>query len=244
MTGADARGAIGWAGLAAGMAIVFGAGAVLNPQVSFVLLVARPCFLGSCSTRWRMGTGRPRRGADFKGLASVGVLPSVATFIDLPLAWGALFVGLIKQRARSPLLRRHLWWLAALDLAVLLAWAFNPSEILRPIVYFMLLAEPFAIVGALLADPPSPRLRRALEATLLMLLLIQTPSHRDSGCEVWRSLRSRPGNALWRRGRSTRDFRHCHHRRALDSDRRHRRPCAPSVATPGCVSSLRHPVPC
>ena len=111
----------------------------------------------------------------FKGLVSLGVLPSVATFADLPLAWGALFVGLAKRRPHSHLLVRHLRWLTALAFAMSLAWAFNRSELLRPIVYFMLLAEPFAIVGALMAEPPSPRVRLGLERTLLCLLLLQLP---------------------------------------------------------------------
>ena len=80
----------------------------------------------------------------------------MATYVDLPLAWGALAVGLLKRRPSSPLLTRHLRWLAALGLAVVLAWAFHPSEVLRPVLYLALLGEPFAIVGALLADPPSP----------------------------------------------------------------------------------------
>lgn len=103
------------------------------------------------------------------------MLPSVATFLDLPLAWGALLVALLKQREHSVFLRRHLRWLAGLGVAVLFAWVFNPSEALRPIVYFMLLGEPFAIVGALIADPPSPRMRLALERTLLGLVLLQIP---------------------------------------------------------------------
>jgi hypothetical protein len=103
------------------------------------------------------------------------LLPSVATFVDLPLAWGALFVALLKQHEQSPFLRRHLAWLAALALAIAVAWAFNPSEILRPVVYLMLLGQPFAIVGALLADPPSPRMRLVLERLLLALVLVQIP---------------------------------------------------------------------
>ena len=39
----------------------------------------------------------------------------------------------------------------------------------------MLLGEPFAIVGALLVDPPSPRMRLVLERLLLALVLIQIP---------------------------------------------------------------------
>ena len=111
----------------------------------------------------------------FKGLVSLALLPGVATFVDLPLAWGALLVALLKQRERSAFLRRHLFWLGALGFAISLAWIFNPSEILRPVVYFMLLGQPFAIVGALMVDPPSARMRRVLQGTLLALLLIQIP---------------------------------------------------------------------
>jgi len=111
----------------------------------------------------------------FKGLVSLGLLPSVATFADLPLAWGAVFVALSKRRPHSHLLVRHLRWLAALAFAMSVAWAFNRSEVLRPVVYFMLLAEPFAIVAALMAEPPSPRVRLVLERTILGLLLIQLP---------------------------------------------------------------------
>jgi hypothetical protein len=42
-------------------------------------------------------------------------------------------------------------------------------------LYLMLLAEPFAIAGALLADPPTARMRLMLERTLLGLVVIQIP---------------------------------------------------------------------
>ena len=83
--------------------------------------------------------------------------------------------GPARRRPSSPLLTRLLRWLTALGLAVALAWAFHPSEALRPILYLVLIGEPFAIIGALLADPPSPRLRRVLKRTLFALVIIQIP---------------------------------------------------------------------
>ena len=163
-----------WCGAAA-FSVAFGSGISANPQVAFVALVA---FLGvmaiaAPASAW---VGAALVAAlTFKGLATIGALPSVAAFIDLPLAWGALFVGLLKHSEWSPFLRRHIRWLSALALATALAWAFNPSEILRPLVYLALLGEPFAIVGALVADPPSPRMRRVLMGLLLTLVLIQIP---------------------------------------------------------------------
>jgi hypothetical protein len=111
----------------------------------------------------------------FRGLVELGALPSVATFVDLPLAWGALLVALLKRDAGSVALSRHLRWLVGLGIAVSLAWAFHPSEVLRPILYLALLGEPFAIIGALLADPPSARMRTVLERSLLALLIVQIP---------------------------------------------------------------------
>jgi hypothetical protein len=65
--------------------------------------------------------------------------------------------------------------LGLLAVAVVLAAIFNGSEALRPVLYLALLGEPFAIIGALLAEPPSPEQRRALQRTLFVLLLIQVP---------------------------------------------------------------------
>ena len=63
----------------------------------------------------------------------------------------------------------------ALGLAVLASWAFAGTELVRPILYLALLAEPFVLIAALVIDPPSPSARRALIATALALLIIQIP---------------------------------------------------------------------
>lgn len=111
----------------------------------------------------------------FKGAATLGVLPAVATFLDLPLAWLALAVALVRARSWSPLARRMAVLLAALVASVAVAWIVHPAEVLRPVVFIVLLGEPFAIVTALLIDPPSPRLRRAIEIGVVTLLMIQIP---------------------------------------------------------------------
>jgi hypothetical protein len=174
MTVALPRPVMPWLGAALG-SIALGIAIALNLQVAFLVVLT---FLGVAALAAPAGVWvlcALVAALTFRGLVEVNTLPSVATFVDLPLAWGALAVGLLKQRERSPFLRRHLWWLGALALAVALAWVFHPSEVLRPVLYLALLGEPFAIVGALLADPPSPRVRRALQYALLTLLLLQIP---------------------------------------------------------------------
>jgi hypothetical protein len=163
-----------WVGAALG-SIALGAAIAVNVQVAFLVVIT---FLGVAALAAPAGAWvlcALVAALTFRGLVEVNALPPVATFIDLPLAWGALAVGLLKRQKSSPLLAQHLRWLAAFGLAVVLAWVFHPSEVLRPVLYLTLLGEPFAIVGALLADPPSPRLRRALERTLIALLTIQIP---------------------------------------------------------------------
>jgi hypothetical protein len=162
-------------GAAALASIALGTGGTLNAQVSFLIVIA---FLGVAGLTAPAGAWvlcALVAALTFRGLVQLHLLPSVATYLDLPLAWGALAVGLLRRRPSSPLSTRLRSWLAALGLAVCLAWAFHPSEILRPVLYLALIGEPFAIVSALLADPPSPRLRLVLKRTLLALVLIQIP---------------------------------------------------------------------
>lgn len=115
----------------------------------------------------------------FRGAVTFELLPSVATYLDIPLAWGALAAALLRTRTQtrthSRVASRTLCWLAALWLAMLVSWAFSDSEVLRPILYFVLLAEPFALIVALVIDPPSLQLRRVLAGVLLVLLVLQIP---------------------------------------------------------------------
>jgi hypothetical protein len=154
---------------------VLGIGAVEKPQVSFVALVGILALAALAAPAGAWVIAALVAALTFKGLVSLGVLPSVATFLDLPLSWGALLVALLKRRPRAPYFRRHAFWLALLALAILLAWLFNRSEVLRPVVFLMLLGEPFAVIAALMADPPTPRMRRALELALVGLVVVQIP---------------------------------------------------------------------
>ena len=160
---------------AATLAVALGWGLTVNEQLSFIVLVALVALIASAAPASAWVMAALVAALTFKGLVSVGVFPSVATFVDLPLAWGALFVALLKGRPHSRFVKRYLGWLVALGVAIVLASLFNRSEVLRPIVYLMLLGEPFAIAGALLADPPSARMRLVLERLLLALVLIQIP---------------------------------------------------------------------
>jgi hypothetical protein len=110
----------------------------------------------------------------FRGLAGLHVAPGYGQFAHIPLAWGALCIALLRGRP-DPLGRRCLLWLALLGSAVVVSTIANQSQPLRGLVYFLLLAEPFAIVCALLIDPPSYAQRRLLLGTCAALVAVQVP---------------------------------------------------------------------
>ena len=155
--------------------VTLGFAVVVNPQVAFVGAAAFLGFvaLAAPASAWVLAALIAT--LTFGGLVELGLLPAVATYMDLPLAWGALAVALIRRDVQTHFLRRHLRWLAALAASVFLAWAFHPSEVLRPFLYLALLGAPFAVVGALLAEPPAPAMRKTILAVLLGLLVAQIP---------------------------------------------------------------------
>ncbi|HEX2196711.1 MAG TPA: hypothetical protein VHJ76_07270, partial [Actinomycetota bacterium] len=110
-----------------------------------------------------------------RGLITLGIVPSLLTFVDIPLAWGALVVGLVRSGAADALGRRLLVLLSALIAVVAVSWAFHPAEPLRAVLYLLLLGEPFAIVTALVVDPPTPRLARRLKGLVVFAVAVQVP---------------------------------------------------------------------
>lgn len=111
----------------------------------------------------------------FRGLVGLGVVPELVQYAHLPLAWGALCLALIRGHPRSVLARRSGIWLVVLGLAVVASALLNGSEPLRGPVYFAVLAEPFAIVCALLIEPPTHSERILLLRTCVVLIAVQIP---------------------------------------------------------------------
>jgi hypothetical protein len=156
------------------VAALVGREIALNDQMAVLLIAA---VLGALMITAPAGlwiVGALIAAIALRGLVTLG-LPSVITFLDIPLAWGALISAVLRRRGWSPFARRYLRFLIALCLAVLASWAFHPTEAVRPLLYLALIGEPFALLGALLIDPPSRRLRKALVFTAGALVAIQVP---------------------------------------------------------------------
>jgi len=172
------------------MSVLLGNAAVVNPQIAVVFLVGVGglAALGAPTYCWILAAAISA--ILFPGLVGVGVLPSVATFVSIPLAWGALAAALSRQQSPSRLARIHLCWFGALALAVLFAWLANFSDPLRPLLDLALLGQPFAVIGALLIDPPAVPKRRVLVLATAALIGIQVPF------AIWQLLHYGRGDAV------------------------------------------------
>ena len=161
--------------LVTGVAVTIGFLIGANPQAAlgFVLVTGAAAALGAPAARWLCAAIVAT--LSFKALAYSGLLPSTATFVDMLLVWGALAAALLRHRK---LPSQGVWLLrllGGLALCALVSAAINGTELLRPVVYVLLLGTPFAVVIALVIDPPSPRDRRLLGRVLLAALLVQIP---------------------------------------------------------------------
>jgi hypothetical protein len=160
----------------AAFCICVGVALAVNPQLGLILAVAAVGVFALAAPPYWWVLSALIASLTFKGLVTLGALPSVATYLDLPLAWGALAAALMRGRDDyNRFAAKYLRWLALLSVAVLAAWIMNPSELIRPIVYLFLLGQPFAIVAALLVAPPSPKARKVLLGAAAVLIAVQVP---------------------------------------------------------------------
>jgi hypothetical protein len=107
---------------------------------------------------------------------SAGFLPSIVNFSD----FGFVVVGLAAVVARRAVGRPWTATARRLGLGLLLlfgvtwlSWAMDPSDLARPVVTFLLWAEPFALILMLLIDPPNPEARRIVLWIVGVIIALQ-----------------------------------------------------------------------
>jgi hypothetical protein len=107
-----------------------------------------------------------------------GFLPSLVNFVDFAFVFVGLSAILIRRGVGvrwTPTARRVGVGLLLLFGLGWLSWAMHPADLARPMVTFLLWAEPFALILILLIDPPGTVGRRALIAVLAMVIALQVP---------------------------------------------------------------------
>jgi hypothetical protein len=109
-------------------------------------------------------------------LARAGFLPDVATFADFAFVYLGLLAALLRGvHTWSPTARRLTLALAALLVATCLSAVLQQTEALRPVVPFVIWADPFVLVLLFLLEPPSEREQRRLLLYLGALIALQLP---------------------------------------------------------------------
>jgi hypothetical protein len=154
---------------------LLGYATALNPAIGVAVLMVLLLLIGTSVSPTYWVLGAVTAAITFRSLATFGVLPSFATYLDFVLAWGALAVALITCDDWSPRARVTLSWLAALAGAILISSLLAGFELFRGVFYLALIGEPVALLCAVLVAPPRPRMRRVLTITVLALLAIQIP---------------------------------------------------------------------
>lgn len=108
-----------------------------------------------------------------RGLGVLGAPEALAQLAVVP-AWIAFGLGLFRSQNRR--LAGLISALIGAFIAItLLSGALSGSEPLRPVFYLSLLITPFALIGAIVLDPPDQRWRRMLTGLLIAVLVLQIP---------------------------------------------------------------------
>lgn len=167
--------------LLAAVAAAAGAAVVSVPGLAFaVVAVAGGVLFTSAPTSAWVGAAFAAS-ILLPGAANLGILPPLAGFLDMPLAWGALAIAGLKRSVRhgpgpAPLAQTVVRGLVGLGAGIVASFLLNPGlELLRAVVYLALLGSPLALLGALLLDPPSPRVRRRLALLVAGAAAAQLP---------------------------------------------------------------------
>jgi hypothetical protein len=111
----------------------------------------------------------------FQGLTFDGLLPPLGTYLPAPISWGALLAAVLRRQTVPSRARPYLGWLLALSAVAIVSGLFNHVELPRPFLSITLLGMPFAVLTAMLVDPPLPRERSLLMKITMGLIVLQIP---------------------------------------------------------------------
>ncbi len=108
-------------------------------------------------------------------LVATGYFPESVNFFHFPLVLLAALASATEARPRSPLRRALANGLIALLAACLLSWIVNVGQPIRPLLDWLVFAEPFMLIYAIAAMPSDPRMIKALWGLALALPFAQLP---------------------------------------------------------------------
>lgn len=100
--------------------------------------------------------------------------PHFLNFVHFPLIAGAFVVTLLKGRS-SPPAKAVRTCLGVFFAVNIVSWLINDGELLRPVLNWLVLMEPFLLLYVLLATPATTRTTALLWKLLLAMCFVQVP---------------------------------------------------------------------
>ena len=108
-------------------------------------------------------------------LVATGAVPNVINFVHCPLALGAACIAASRGASQVALARSVVTGCIVLLAVSFISWIFSSGEFLRPLLNWLVFAEPFFIIYALIGNPPTLSQTKALWGLALAIPAIQLP---------------------------------------------------------------------
>ncbi len=108
-------------------------------------------------------------------LVATGYFPESLNFFHFPLVLLAALVSAAEAKPRSSRRRALGYGLSALLAACLLSWIVNGGQPIRPLLDWLVFAEPFLLIYAIVSMPTDPRMIKTLWGLALVLPFVQLP---------------------------------------------------------------------
>jgi hypothetical protein len=108
-------------------------------------------------------------------LVATGLVSGFANFFHFPLVLGVGLIAAVESRRYSPARRSLGVGLIGLLIVALASWLINGGDVVRPLLDWLVFAEPLLIIFAIIAMPPEKTSLRLLRGLILAVPIAQVP---------------------------------------------------------------------
>ena len=161
--------------LSATISIFIGAAFVLQPALAWIVLAGLATVLLLQFPPYLVASAAVVAAVFSRLFVAWGIAPGFLNFFHFPIAIMAAFVAALSSLTFSAIVtRRLLIGIAAFGFLSLFSWIASGGEVLRPILSWLLFAEPFLVLYAIVKTAPSAK-KSMLSKLAISLALVQVP---------------------------------------------------------------------